>query len=152
MIGWPFGIATRGRLLGATLQHTTINIFFAGVLLFFLVVGTGSRKRYVNSALLRFFGYISYGLYLNHVLAFRVYDMICGRYWPALIPSDDHFHLVLLRFTVAGGLAIATAYLSRVCFEERFLMLKGRLVPTTQIHRGAGPSNIQLAGIPSEEA
>jgi peptidoglycan/LPS O-acetylase OafA/YrhL len=145
MIGQPFGIATRGRLLGAALQHTTINTFFTGVLLLFLLVGTGSRKRYVNSSMLRFFGYISYGLYLDHILAFRIYDIICGRYWPALIPSEDHFELVLLRFALAGGLAITAAYLSRKYVEEKFLKLKGRLVPNTQSHPGAGPSTVQLA-------
>lgn len=126
-IGWRFGIGTRGRLLGAALQHTTINIFFAGVLLLFLLAGSSSKKHYVNHSLLRFFGYISYGLYLNHLLAFRMYDRICLRRWPGLIPSNGHFELVLLRFAVAGGIAIGMAYLSRRYFEERFLRLKDRL-------------------------
>jgi len=152
MIGRPFGIATRERLLGAALQHTTINIFFAGVLLLLLLVGTSSGKRYVSSSVLRFFGYISYGLYLDHILAFRMYDTILGRYWPALIPSNDRFGLVLLRFALAGGLAVAAAYLSRKYFEEKFLKLKLRLMPNTQAHLGAEPSSIQLAGIPLQEA
>lgn len=130
ILGRPFGIATRERVLGAALQHTTINIFFAGVLLLFLLVGTGSKKHYVNNSVLRFFGYISYGLYLDHLLAFRMYDRICLRYRPGLIPSNEHFELVLLKFAVAGGLAIGAAYLSRKHFEEKFLQLKDRLVPT----------------------
>jgi len=129
ILGKPFGIATQTRLLGAALQHTTINIFFTGVLLLFLLVGTTSRKHYVNNSVLRFFGYISYGLYLIHILAFRMYDRICLLYRPDLIPSSDHFELVLLKFAVAGGSAVAMAYLSRKYFEERFLRIKDRLAP-----------------------
>ena len=129
ILGKPFGIATQKRPLGAALQHTTINIFFAGVLLLFLLVGTSSRKHYVNNCVLRFFGYISYGLYLIHILAFRIYDRICLLYRPSLIPSSDHFELVLLKFALAGGSAVAVAYLSRKYFEERFLRIKDRLVP-----------------------
>ena len=130
ILGRPFGITTRERLLGAALQHTMINILFAGVVLLFLLFGTGLNKRYVNNPVLRFFGYISYGLYLDHILAFRMYDRICSRYWPGLIPSDQHFTLVLLKAAVAGGGAIGAAYLSRKYFEERFLRLKDRLVVT----------------------
>lgn len=42
--GQPFGILTRNQLLGAALQFTTINAFFAGILLLFLLAGTKQRK------------------------------------------------------------------------------------------------------------
>jgi peptidoglycan/LPS O-acetylase OafA/YrhL len=129
LAGQPFGILTRNRLLGAAFQLTLINLFFAGVLLFFLLAGTSSAKRYVNSSILRFFGYISYGLYLDHLLAFRMYDRICRNFRPQLLPTNYHFELVLLRFAVAGGAAVAIAYLSRRFFEEKFLRLKDSLVP-----------------------
>jgi peptidoglycan/LPS O-acetylase OafA/YrhL len=127
VLGRPFGITTRERLLGAALQHTTVNIFFAGVLLLFLLAGTSSKKQYVHNSVLRFFGYISYGLYLNHILAFRMYDRICLRYWPWLVPSNNHFELVVLKFALAGGCAVGTAYLSRKYFEEPFLRIKDRI-------------------------
>jgi peptidoglycan/LPS O-acetylase OafA/YrhL len=128
--GGPFGILNRQRLLGATLLYTVANLFFAGFLLLFLLLGTGPRKRSVNSSLLRFLGYISYGLYLIHMLAFRVYDRAAHRYWPQLLPSVGHFDLVVLRFAVAGGAAIVLAYLSRKYFEDRFLRLKDRVAAT----------------------
>lgn len=131
LAGQPFGILTRNRLLGAALQFTTINGFFAGILLLFLLAGTSNARRYVNLSLFRFLGYLSYGLYLNHLLAFRLYDRICRHYLPQIIPSNDHFALVLLRFALAGGGAIGAAYLSRRFFEERFLRLKDSLVPTS---------------------
>jgi len=129
--GQPFGILTRNQLLGAALQFTTINGFFAGILLLFLLAGTSNARRYVNLSVLRFLGYLSYGLYLNHLLAFRIYDRICRHYLPQFIPSGGHFGLVLLRFALAGGGAIGTAYISRRFFEERFLRLKDSLAPKT---------------------
>ena len=123
----PFGIATRERALGAALQQTTINIFFAGVLLLFLLLGTSNRLKYVNSSIFQFFGYISYGLYLSHLLAFRQYDRIVRAHWPQLLPTSYHFELVVLKFAVAGGFAVGAAYLSRRFFEARFLLLKNRM-------------------------
>ncbi len=128
-VGMSFGADTRNRLLGASLQLTIINIFFAGVLLLFLLAGSGTRARAVNIAPLRFLGYISYGLYLDHLLVFRMYDRIFRHYWPGLLPSNGHFELVLFRFLVGGSVAIGIAYLSRRFFEERFLRLKNSLVP-----------------------
>jgi peptidoglycan/LPS O-acetylase OafA/YrhL len=128
LLGRPWGIATRERVLGAALQQTTINLFFGGLLLFFLLIGSSHGRRFVNSRVLQFFGYISYGLYLDHLLAFRIYDRVVRAYSPALLPASDHFSLVLLKFLIAGGGAVAAAYLSRRYFEERFLRLKDRIV------------------------
>jgi len=127
--GRPFGITTRNRLLGAGLQYSLITLVCAGILLMFLLAGTSRAKSFVNVVPLRFLGYISYGLYLNHFLAFRVYDLMCRRYFPSLLPSSGHFALVLLKFALAGGGAIAVAYVSRKYYEERFLRLKDSLVP-----------------------
>jgi peptidoglycan/LPS O-acetylase OafA/YrhL len=129
LAGEPFGIIDRTRLLGAAFQWTLLNLLFAGVVLLVLLVGSSEKKRYVNIAMLRFVGYISYGLYLNHLLAFRMYDRIGRHYLPQLIPTSGHFELVLLRFAVAGGAAVFVAYLSRRFFEERFLRLKDTVVP-----------------------
>lgn len=128
-LGYRFGILTRMRLVGACLQYSVVNAACAGILLLVLLVGTSRMRRLVNIGWLRFVGYLSYGLYLNHVLLLETYDWICRRYAPSLIPENFHFELVLLRFLVAGGSAIALAYLSRRYFEERFLSLKDVLVP-----------------------
>ncbi len=129
LAGRPFGILTRNRLLGAALQFTTLDVLFAGILLLFLLAGTSNARRYVNFSWLRFLGYLSYGLYLDHLLAFRMYDRICRHYLPQFIPSAGHFELVVLRFILAGGGAIGAAYVSRRFFEEKFLRLKDSLVP-----------------------
>jgi peptidoglycan/LPS O-acetylase OafA/YrhL len=119
-------------LLGAGLQFTLINAFFAGILLLFLLAGTGTARRYVNLSGFRFLGYLSYGLYLDHLLAFRIYDWIYARYFPPLAVPVSDFARVFLRFALAGSGAITAAYLSRKYFEERFLRLKDSLVPQTR--------------------
>jgi peptidoglycan/LPS O-acetylase OafA/YrhL len=144
--GRPFGIATRNRLLGAGLQLTLINVFFAGILLLFLLVGTSAAKHYVNLFPFRFLGYLSYGLYLNHLLAFRIYDRTCRQYFPEIVPSPGHFGLLLLRFAVGGGAAIAVAYLSRKYFEERFLRLKDSLMPRAHALEGESTVTTHEAG------
>jgi peptidoglycan/LPS O-acetylase OafA/YrhL len=127
--GAPFGMLSRQTMLGASLQLTLVNTFFAGLLLLFLVLGTSSRKRLVNSTILAFFGYISYGLYLIHPMVFRIYDKITARFWPWLQPSVGHFGLIVLRFAVVSATAIGLSYLSREYYEEWFLRRKERIAP-----------------------
>jgi peptidoglycan/LPS O-acetylase OafA/YrhL len=126
LAGARFGILTAQRVLGAAFQYTLVNLFFSGFLLLFLLVGTSSRKDWVNNSVLRFFGYISYGIYLIHFLMFRLYDSFVGKFWPALEPTVEHFSLVCLRFVVVAGASTGLAYLSRKYYEERFLRLKDR--------------------------
>jgi peptidoglycan/LPS O-acetylase OafA/YrhL len=127
VFGSPFGILTRECTLGAALQGVVVDAVFAGFLLLVLLLGTGAHRRYVNSPVLRFLGYISYGLYLVHLLVFRMYDKLCLSFWPSLQPTPGHFGLIVLRFFLVAGAAVGIAYLSRKYFEERFLRLKDRL-------------------------
>jgi peptidoglycan/LPS O-acetylase OafA/YrhL len=149
-VGGPFGILTRDRILGAALQETVIDLVFAGFLLLVLLLGTSAHRRYVNNSVLRFLGYISYGLYLVHLLVFRMYDKLCRNFWPSLQPIPDRFGLVVLRFFLAGGAAVGVAYLSRKYFEERFLRLKDRfagakhsdLLPPSRVKEEALPQEV----------
>jgi len=127
--GAPFGMLSRQTMLGASLQLTLVNTFFAGLLLLFLVLGTSSRKWLVNSTILAFFGYISYGLYLIHPMIFRLYDKATGRFWPWLQPSVGHFGLIVLRFAVVSATAVGLSYLSRGYYEEWFLRRKDPISP-----------------------
>lgn len=124
VIGAPYGILTRNSVLGAALQHTVISILFAGMLLASFLLGTSRYQRWINRPILHFFGYISYGLYLIHLMVFRLYDTLARKVAPSLLPSDHHFDLIVMRFFVAGGAAIAIAYISRNTFEQRFLDMK----------------------------
>ena len=92
----------------------------------FLILGTSPRKGWVTNPVLRFFGYISYGMYLIHFLVFRLYDLLVDRFWPGLKPTAEHFRLVCVRFVIVGAASTGLAYLSRKYYEERFLRLKDR--------------------------
>jgi len=127
LLGSPFGILTRNSMLGAAFQYSVLHIVFTGTLLLVLLVGSSQWRGWVNIGWLQFFGYISYGLYLIHLLMFRLYDRLCRAFAPSLLLTGGRFDLLVLRFIVTAGTAIAIAYLSRVYFEERFLRLKGRL-------------------------
>jgi peptidoglycan/LPS O-acetylase OafA/YrhL len=104
-LGGHFGVLTRDNLLGAALQSTVINLAFAGALLLVLLVGTGSWSGYVNNPALGFLGYISYGLYLIHLLIFRIYDKLSHLFWPQLQPRDGQFGLIVLRFVCVAGIS-----------------------------------------------
>src|SRR5271157_1644008 len=125
--GAPFGMLSRQTMLGGSLQLTLVNIFFVGLLVLFLVLGSSSRRGLVNSSIFRFFGYISYGLYLIHLMIFHIYDKVTRTFWPWLQPSAGHFGLIVLRFAVGGAAAVGLAYISRKYFEEWFLRLKERI-------------------------
>jgi peptidoglycan/LPS O-acetylase OafA/YrhL len=76
VVGFPLGILTRERPVGAALQPTPWNFAFVSLLLVLLLVGASDRKNLVVRPILRFFGEIRYGLYLFHVLCFDVYDAL----------------------------------------------------------------------------
>jgi peptidoglycan/LPS O-acetylase OafA/YrhL len=136
-LGLPFGISTRDGAFGAALQATPWNFAFAGLLLAFLLVGTSEHKRLVNRPVLQFFGEISYGLYLWHLLAFEAYDAIVGRFLPQLAAptrseslgfnADASFGFLCLRFVIAAAISILVAWISRRYYEEPFLRLKDKL-------------------------
>jgi peptidoglycan/LPS O-acetylase OafA/YrhL len=79
----------------------------------------------VQRPILQFFGRISYGLYLFHMLAFDFADHLLGllvRNAEQLVPHN--FPLMCLRFAIAATLATTVAALSRKYFEEQFLLSK----------------------------
>ena len=128
--GAPFGILLSRTELGSVLRPTVLNVFFAGALGSVLLIGASSLKWIVRRPILRFFGRISYGLYLFHMLAFDFTDHLLGLYVhdPILIVRSN-FALICLRFAIAATLATTTAALSRKYFEEWFLGLKERWAP-----------------------
>jgi peptidoglycan/LPS O-acetylase OafA/YrhL len=127
-LGYPFGIFLASRLLGAVMRDTACNLFFAGTVVLALLTGTSRWKTLVNRPMLQFFGQISYGLYLIHVLVFDVEENVASRWFPSLASPSSHFCTMLLYFSVGACSAIAVAYLSRWYFEEPFLRLKKHFV------------------------
>jgi peptidoglycan/LPS O-acetylase OafA/YrhL len=126
MVGYPFGIFRASRFLGMTLRETTLNLFFAGIVALALLMGTSRWRAVVNRPALQFFGEISYGVYLIHMLIFDLEDRVLGTVFPGLSPARGRFAVMALSFCVAAGLTVVIAYFSRWYFEEPFLRLKGR--------------------------
>lgn len=111
------------RYTGAALQISGSNAFYGAALIAALLLGS----RYgIRSRVLEFFGEISYGLYLVHMLVFDIFDAMARRYFPVLAPEHLTFPLASLRFSLVAAVAIGSAWLSRWYFEERFLRLKDR--------------------------
>jgi peptidoglycan/LPS O-acetylase OafA/YrhL len=125
--GIPFGILLGRTFLGGVFRVTALNVIFTGVLGSTLVLGTGSLRWVVLRPTLQFFGKISYGLYLIHMLAFDFADHVIAHYVPdPMAAVRGSFSLMCLRFGIAAALAIGVAALSRKYFEEPFLRLKER--------------------------
>jgi len=66
-------------------------------------------------------GFISYGLYLIHVLAFRLIEILFSRLFQRVIYLGMPAAAMFVRFLLGAGLAIGIAYVSRVSLEKRFL-------------------------------
>jgi peptidoglycan/LPS O-acetylase OafA/YrhL len=132
-IGLPYGVLRSTTLLGGSLRLTILNLFFTGMLGETLLVGTSSWKWLVRKPSLQFFGDISYGLYLIHVLVFDLFNRFQAHYFPDSLKAlvARHFALTVLRFCLAAGVAVACALLSRRTLEAHFLRLKDRWTSRT---------------------
>lgn len=120
--GYRFGILHRDTATGAALQTTPFLLIFSGMVLLALIPSMASwlAKRRV----LQFFGYISYGLYLYHLLFFGLYDWLVSR---SLMPAvNGRFPILVLRFVLSVALAIGFSWLSRRYFEAYFLRVRSR--------------------------
>jgi peptidoglycan/LPS O-acetylase OafA/YrhL len=128
------GIFSRQRPLGAAFQQSCGNLAFLGLIGLALLVGTGRWKTLIHWPLLKFYGDISYGLYLIHLFVFGQYDRLVRHFWPQVWPWTGGFAMGTLRFLICAALATGLALLSRRYFEEPFLRMKTRFgasVPPT---------------------
>jgi peptidoglycan/LPS O-acetylase OafA/YrhL len=119
LAGSRMGILHRDNPFGSALQITPWNFIFTGILLLALCWGSPFAKS-IWSAPLRLLGYVSYGLYLLHMIVFLHYDRLVARTGPyqALLMSP------YVRLLLAGGAATGIAWLSRKYFEDWFLRIK----------------------------
>ena len=129
ILGTPFGIWRGSTFFGAVFRPTAVNLFCAGILSMTLLAGA-SRWWIVQRPLLQWFGGISYGLYLVHMLAFDFTDHWLVRFFPGFYSQlPTRLEFLFLRFLFSMGLAVGFAFLSRKYFEEWFLKLKDRWTP-----------------------
>ena len=127
-IGLRWHLLSRGTSAGALLQFEPFLLLFASMLLLALQFGDHPAILRLSRPL-RFYGYISYGLYLLHILGFSAYDAVTAHFHP---PTPQlTAPALLLRFAIVLFGTTLVCYLLRRYFEEFFLRFKDRLVPYT---------------------
>jgi peptidoglycan/LPS O-acetylase OafA/YrhL len=107
----------------AAFLMTARNAGCVGLLSCMLLLGTSRWRFLVDVPALKFFGFISYGLYLVHALAFHAADVLFSRAFAGLVSSGFPTASMLLRLLAGSGIAVMFAYLSRRSLEERFLRM-----------------------------
>jgi peptidoglycan/LPS O-acetylase OafA/YrhL len=110
-------------LTGAILSESACDMASAGFLSCMLLVGTSRWRALVDRPVLKSLGLISYGLYLIHVLAFRITEILLSHVFSIMVSTGKPISAMLLRFAIGSGFAIALAFLSRRSFEEKFLRI-----------------------------
>jgi peptidoglycan/LPS O-acetylase OafA/YrhL len=111
---------------------STCNLASAGLLSCALLLGTSRWSFLVDRPILKFLGFISYGLYLVHLLGYRLAEILFSRCYPKLISSGRPTTAMLLRFLAGTVIAIVIAYASRRSLEEKFLRVgfaTGQVIP-----------------------
>lgn len=107
-------------LIGGSFGYTMIELFGTG---WVVVMLYAYRRRPLQRGMriFVFFGDISYGLYLIHMLCFEVYDRFAGEGY------RFHGSELWTRFLICNGIAILLAYASKRFFENPFLRMKNRI-------------------------
>lgn len=137
----PSVIVSQSNQMGAALQLPLWNIVFGGVVLAFLLLGTGKFSRCVTIRPLQFIGHISYGLYLVHLLVFPPINRALSKVLPGLLQPSPPLSLIAVGFLTGSAVAILVAWVSREFFEERFLRLKHLFKPIVTAHPTANPAS-----------
>jgi len=128
LLGFQLHIMNKTTAIGAAFQPVPFILLFSAMLLLALQVGSHPHVFRITRPL-RFYGYISYGLYLFHVLGFSVYQSLFSDISHPLPVLTAAY--LLMRFCVVLAAVTLFCFLSRRTFEEYFLRLKDRLVPYT---------------------
>jgi peptidoglycan/LPS O-acetylase OafA/YrhL len=106
--------------VGSAFSDSFLALLFAGMLLLALTT-SGSRGLYnraLNVAPLRFYGRISYGLYMIHILAFT----LIGAFDEKMSPYGVGGSMTVVAVRIALATLVATAMW--YCFEQPILKLK----------------------------
>ncbi|MEO6909829.1 MAG: hypothetical protein ABI158_02765, partial [Edaphobacter sp.] len=110
----------KADVLGGSIGYTMVELLGAG---WVMVMLYAYRQRPLQSVLniFTFFGDISYGLYLIHMLCLEIYDRYGGEGY------HSHAGALWMRFLICNGIAILLAFGSKRFFENPLLEMKNRI-------------------------
>ncbi len=101
------------RAVQVGIRGTCVNYFAFAIVGAILWLGTGADRGLVNLRFLSFFGYISYGLFLIHVLCLDLYNGAVEQFIPSLSVGTS-FAKCCLRLLIALTVATTIASVSRI--------------------------------------
>ncbi len=112
-------------------------VFFCFLLL--NLAGNPASLVKLDTAVTRFMGDISYGLYMYHPLLITLTISLLLRYWPGAVVQQESVQplFVVLLYAGSFGLTTAVAWLSFTYFEKPFLALKDRFAVVASSRRAA---------------
>jgi peptidoglycan/LPS O-acetylase OafA/YrhL len=128
MIGMPYGILHRGNRLGAALQFSIGEMAFAGGILAVVTMAGSTITAIFRSYPLTLSGYLSYCLYIMHMMVVDLFDVVCSRFID-LEAAMGRFSFIIVRAVVAIALCYSVAAVSGRYFEKPLLELKRYFVP-----------------------
>jgi peptidoglycan/LPS O-acetylase OafA/YrhL len=128
VVGFWFHLISRTTVAGAAFQPIPFQMLFTCMLLAALSWGD-QPWIYKVTAPIRFYGYISYGFYMVHMMGFSAFGFVTDRL--NFHPETLTVGYMLMRFTIVGLGLTLVCFLLRKYFEEYFLRFKDRLVPYT---------------------
>ena len=114
------GHPLRSGPLSISVGYSMLEWFTAGVLILMLYAYR-TKPLQPGLGILVFFGEISYGLYLIHVLCGTLYDRAFGYSY------RTHAGVLLIRFVAVNSIAVLLATLSRRYFENPIMRLRDRI-------------------------
>jgi peptidoglycan/LPS O-acetylase OafA/YrhL len=124
------GQLVRSSPVGGILGALPWSVLFGGMLLVLMLAATGGSRTLraaTRPRVLTFLGFISYGLYLSHVLVMHVMDHAVGGRLYALPGPGASVDSLLVRYAVVLTASIGIALVSRCTYEEWCLRRKDRV-------------------------
>ena len=116
--------------LGAALQQAAVTLLFGAVVAFAVAKSGAPYLGFLRSQSLRFFGLISYALYLLHLWVMYIYD----RFIP-LATGDTRGYFIRFFVILCGSIAFSLA--TRHLIELPALDLRKYVIPSSREHTKA---------------